>query len=51
MWPRVVYEVTNVPEKEIRMGLKNKFSYSERGRQQCSVRQKSVRMRSSLSRN
>jgi len=42
MWPRVVYEVTNVPEEEIRMGLKNKFSYSERGRQQCSVRLKSV---------
>jgi Protein of unknown function DUF262 len=42
MWPRVVSEVTNVPEEEIRIGLKSKFAYTERGKQQCTVRLRSV---------
>lgn len=42
MRPPVISEVTNAPEEEIRMNLKSKFSYTERGKQQCSVRLRSV---------
>src|SRR5437588_16029 len=42
MWPSVISEVTNVPEEEIRIALRTRFDYIERGRQKCSVRIKSV---------